>query len=270
MRPIWTTVCVYLLAVVAVFGLQFLAVTALLAGHGGALDLEHDAVLSLLVAVPASSLALIAIAGVAAGRPWAITLRLVPSPLPPRSLLVMIVGVLALSQALDSLTHLLGIGPGPAIDWIVRAMAAAPPRAVLLAVLVVGVLAPVGEELFFRGYMQTRLRRVWRPGPAVLVTALAFGMIHGELVHGVLAAGIGLYLGVMTERTASVMPAVICHVANNTASVLLSAWVGSMPGRGLNAVLLVVMAVIVAGALRRLLRLPPPPDYAGRDLAGGC
>jgi hypothetical protein len=44
----------------------------------------------------------------------------------------------------------------------------------------------------------------------------------------------------------------ICHAVNNTASVLLSAWIGSVHGRALNAALLVAMGLVVAWALRRL------------------
>jgi membrane protease YdiL (CAAX protease family) len=121
--------------------------------------------------------------------------------------------------------------------------------------VVVGGMAPIGEELFFRGFMQPRLRRVWRAGPAILATALAFGLIHGEPTHAVLATVLGLYLGVIAERAGSVRPAVVCHVANNTVSVALSAAIGSPEGLGLNAGLLVVSAAVFATALRWL---PPP------------
>lgn len=257
MRPVWTALLVYALAVVAVLGLQFAAVTALAAWRGGSLDVERDALVTLLAGVPASSLALIAIAFVAGGRPSGVTLRLRPVRLPARGLAIVVLGTLALSQGLESLTILLEVGPGPALDWIARTMAAAPPSGLLLAVLVVGFLAPLGEELFFRGYLQTRLRLVWSPGPAILVTALAFGLIHGELVHGVLAFCIGLYLGLVTERSGSVIPAVICHVANNTGSVVLSAWLGSPAGMAVNVAVLLVTGPVVVGAIWWMGRLAP-------------
>ena len=259
MRVARTTLLVYVIAVVSVFGLQFLAVTALIGWRGAPLDLERDALATLLAGVPASSLALIALAFVAAGRPPSLTLRLQPSRVAGRGLAMMIAGTLALSQALESLTILLGVGPGPALDWIARTMASAPPAGLLLAVLVVGLLAPLGEELFFRGYMLTRLRQVWSPVPAILATALAFGVIHGELVHGVLAFGIGVYLGLMTERSGSVVPAVVCHAVNNTASVGLSAWVGSPTSVGANVIILLATGLVVAAALRGMRRLAPPP-----------
>ena len=257
MRVIWTTLLVYGIAFAAVFGLQLLAVTALLTWRTGTLDLERDALTALLVGVPASSLTLIAIALLAAGRPRSLHLRLLPSGVPAREIVVMVVGILALSQALESLVLLLNVGTGPALEWMARTMASATPVGLALAVVVIGLFAPVGEELFFRGYMLTRLRRVWSPGPAILVSAVAFGIIHGEWVHGLLAAGIGVYLGLVTERSGSVVPAIICHAVNNTASVLLSAWLGSPQGHALNAGLMLAAGLVVAWALVRLRRAWP-------------
>jgi membrane protease YdiL (CAAX protease family) len=257
MRVIVTTLLVYGGAVAAVFGLQLLVVTALAARGSGTLDLEGVGLAPLLAGVSASSLGLVGIAWVAAGRPRRERLRLGASRRPASTLAAMIVGALALSQVLESLAYLVGAGPGPSLDWIARTLAAASPLELLLAVLVIGGLAPVGEELFFRGFMQTRLRQVWSAGPAILVSALAFGLIHGEWAHGVLAAGLGLYLGLIAERTGSVLPAVLCHVANNTMSVLLSAWAGPLHGRGVHAVLLVLAAALFVGAVRWLLRAGP-------------
>jgi CAAX protease family protein len=254
MRVIWGTLLVYGVAFVSVFGLQLLAVTALLTWRTGTLDLERDGLAALLVGVPASSLVLIAIALLAAGRPRSRRLRLGPSGVPARELLVMVAGILALSQALESLVLLLDVGTGPALEWMTRTVASTTPLGLALAIIVVGLLAPVGEELFFRGYMLTRLRQAWSPGPAILVSAIAFGIIHGEWVHGLLAAGIGVYLGLVTERAGSVVPAMVCHAANNTASVLLSAWLGSPHGRALNAGLLVATGVVVVWALGWLRR----------------
>jgi membrane protease YdiL (CAAX protease family) len=233
MRVIATTLLCYLAAVAAVFGMQFAAVIGLMARRAGTFDPERDGLAAILVSVPASSLALMVIAWLAAGRPRRERLRLLPSRVSTRGIAAMIVGVLALSQALESLTILLRVGPGANLDWIARSLAGAGPVGLLLAVLVVGGLAPVGEELFFRGFMLTRLRRVWSAGPH-LVTMIAFRVIHGEWVHGVLATGIGIYLRLVTERSASVIPA-SDHVANSTVSVVLSAasWLaaGSGPAR---------------------------------------
>jgi hypothetical protein len=53
MRPIVTTLVVYVIAAASVFGLQLLAVTAFLTWRSGGLDLERDGLATLLVGVPA-------------------------------------------------------------------------------------------------------------------------------------------------------------------------------------------------------------------------
>lgn len=259
MRPVWLALVVYSAAAAAVLGLQVLAVTVLFAWRAGSLDLERDGLTVLLVGVPVSSLALIVIATLAARPPRRLALRLVPSRLPARGVAAAVVGILALSQVLESLAQLAGVGRGHALDWMIHTLASARPVGLLLAVLVVGGLAPFGEELFFRGYMLVQLREVWRPGPAIVVTALAFGLIHGEWVHGLLAAGLGLYLGFLVERAGSVIPAMICHAVNNTVSVLLSTAVVSPEGRGVNVALLVLAGLVFAASLVWLRRLAPPP-----------
>ncbi|HET9923040.1 MAG TPA: hypothetical protein VFS98_02885 [Methylomirabilota bacterium] len=117
MRPIVTTLVVYVIAAASVFGLQLLAVTAFLTWRSGGLDLERDGLATLLVGVPASSGALIAIAILAAGRPRRVRLRLTPSRVPPRAIVAMVIGTLALSQALESVVIALGVGRGPALEW---------------------------------------------------------------------------------------------------------------------------------------------------------
>src|SRR5260370_1978916 len=149
MRTIWSTLLVYGIAFAAVFGLQLLAVTALLTWRTGTLDLERDALTALLVGVPASSLTLIAIALLAAGRPRSARLRLVPSGVPAREIVVMVVGILALSQALESLVLLLDVGTGPALEWMTRTMASATPLGLTLPLLVVGLFPPLAQQLFF-------------------------------------------------------------------------------------------------------------------------
>lgn len=272
MRPVVIALSVYLGAAAAVFGLQLAAVTALVAWRSGGLDLERDALATLLVGVPASSTALIVIALLAAGRPRRDALRLTAAGAVLRGIVPMVIGMLALSQALESLVIVLGVGRGPALEWLVRALASATAPGLLLAVVVIGLLAPLGEELFFRGYLLTRLRTAWSAGPAILVSALAFGLLHGESVHGVLAAGIGLYLGFVAERSASVVPPIICHVANNTVSVLLAAWAGPLSGRDANVALLVGAGLLLGGSMMWLRRLTPPrpaqPTGAAEPRAG--
>lgn len=88
-------------------------------------------------------------------------------------------------------------------------------------VLVVVILPAVVEELFFRGVMFSALERcgTW---PALLLTALAFAMIHGDIRNfaGPLLAG--LIYGYMTYVLDSVWPAIFAHMVNNGLALFLS------------------------------------------------
>ena len=89
----------------------------------------------------------------------------------------------------------------------------------LAVVVLITVVAPLGEELFFRGFFFGALRN-WRgPWPAALITGLVFGGIHvgsspvGYLVP-LLIFGVGLCL--LYEWTGSLYPAIALHALNNS------------------------------------------------------
>lgn len=88
------------------------------------------------------------------------------------------------------------------------------------AMLVIVVLPAVVEELFFRGVMFSALERcgTW---PALLLTSVAFAMIHGDLYNfaGPLLAG--LIYGYLAYTLDSVLPALFAHLVNNGVMLFL-------------------------------------------------
>jgi CAAX protease family protein len=89
----------------------------------------------------------------------------------------------------------------------------------LVAVCVlVTVIAPVAEEVFFRGYFFGALRN-WRGfWPAALLTGLVFGGVHAggtDPVFLVPLAILGFMLCVVRERTGSLLPCIALHATNN-------------------------------------------------------
>src|SRR5262245_61070698 len=129
------------------------------------------------------------------------------------------------------------------------------------AVIVIGVLAGSAEEVFFRGYMQGRLRERFTPPTAIAVTSAAFALLHLEWIHVGLALALGLWLGFITEHAGSALPAVAAHVINNALFTLLTAALGPLEDRALNATLLTASLVVFLGCAvwirRRPGALPP-------------
>ena len=186
-------------------------------------------------------------------------LRLVPGRESGRDLALMILGMLALGQALDSLTVLVGLGRHGTLWDARRTLAGAAGEQLFLAVLVIGPLAGAAEELFFRGFMQTRLRARWSPRWAVVATSACFAIMHLEWLHALLAFALGLYLGFITERAGSALPAVASHVVNNVLFTLITALGGTVLAFWPNAVLFMAGVAGFCGCVIWLRRTLPAP-----------
>lgn len=120
------------------------------------------------------------------------------------------------------LLHLLGKHPsdleGPARDLTDRASG---PLGVILLVLIVGVGAPIIEEVFYRGLCQGALRkRGVHPAAAILITAVVFGLSHGELLQLPALILFGAVAGYLAHRSGRLGPGIAAHVAFNMVTVI--------------------------------------------------
>ncbi|MBP7937667.1 MAG: CPBP family intramembrane metalloprotease [Phycisphaerae bacterium] len=104
-----------------------------------------------------------------------------------------------------------------------------PPAIRFLAFFGAATLAPIGEEVLFRGILQTGLAALigWgRPSSrarwgAILVTAVLFGMMHTGTPHFVPALMLlGVLLGYTYERTGSLWVPIGLHMLFNIKSLL--------------------------------------------------
>lgn len=167
--------------------------------------------------------------------------------------LVFVVGLLCLSQAIDSGFALLGWSDLGTIGMMTRGIEQASGMTLALAVVTIGLGAGISEEMFFRGFMQTRLRERWGPWPAIGVTAVAFGLVHLDPYHVSFAFVVGLALGWITEVTGSIVPAIAAHVTNNSLSVLLT-WMAPgplpVPVHGSLLVLCLTLGAVTVIAIR--------------------
>ncbi|MBQ8175506.1 MAG: CPBP family intramembrane metalloprotease [Oscillospiraceae bacterium] len=76
------------------------------------------------------------------------------------------------------------------------------------------ILAPIGEELIYRGVVLRCCAKVSRRF-AIFFSAFVFGIMHGNPYQFVLGFILGIPLAIITIRTGSLIPAIICHMANN-------------------------------------------------------
>lgn len=85
--------------------------------------------------------------------------------------------------------------------------------------IAVGIVAPVAEEMVFRGAVLRTLLKLFPNSIywiAICVSALLFGLVHGNIAQGTHAFLMGLILGWMYYRTNSIVPGIVMHWVNNS------------------------------------------------------
>src|SRR5262249_37098991 len=105
---------------------------------------------------------------------------------------------------------------------------------VWLGLLVIAVVPAICEEVAFRGFILSGLRRDYSTRSAIVLSAFLFGFLHvllslfQQLFNATL---LGIVLGLLAVRSRSLLPGIIFHLLNNGAALVASRWVeGNSPG----------------------------------------
>ena len=116
--------------------------------------------------------------------------------------LIMVSGLYSVSSAYDEVSEVLYGGK------------------LVLEFVGLGLLIPIVEELIFRGLIYRRLREYTSLGTGAVLSALIFGIYHGNLVQGVYAFLLGLLFVYVYERYHTMTAPILFHMAANLLSVL--------------------------------------------------
>lgn len=101
------------------------------------------------------------------------------------------------------------------------------PVGVLLGFFAIVVVAPIVEELLFRGYLQTALTRRMKPWMAIAISSAVFGAIHFQPLAFPILALLGAVFGYLYHRTGSLKVNIALHMANNAFAFLALVLAGS-------------------------------------------
>ncbi|MEN8242927.1 MAG: type II CAAX endopeptidase family protein [Chloroflexota bacterium] len=96
-------------------------------------------------------------------------------------------------------------------------------QGVLLSLIGIGILAPIGEELFFRGLLYDWFRQKFPLWVAVLISSLLFGLAHYDswiIMVSTFIMGIGLALAY--QYTKSIWTSIFIHIFTNSGALLLA------------------------------------------------
>lgn len=141
----------------------------------------------------------------------------------------------------------LSFGDGEAVEQQVLDIALSGGAATVLAILLAVVLAPITEEIVFRGVLFRALADKLGMWPAAILSSAVFAVIHFEVLFSQPLALVGLFtvgllLAIAYHRTGSLLVPIVGHAVFNGVSVglallaaqldLASTWLPTLPGLG--------------------------------------
>jgi membrane protease YdiL (CAAX protease family) len=259
---LWASVLAFVAIAMAVHGLTFAAAQRMVTSDPLPLGAAQLAALAATIAL-----------GVWLGTPGETprhSLGITPSR--SRVLVTALLAGLALQlpmiELMTALTHAFPLlARPPEVDRAVEQLARidTPVRAITVPFALVAVPA-VTEELLFRGLILRALRERHGAALAVVVSAVLFGLFHGERQALIFATLMGLIFGVLAVRARSTLPGIAMHAGFNALPVFLQRDVVSIAGfnDGSNAdvpwpwwVASGLVSIALLALLAWLLREPP-------------
>lgn len=91
----------------------------------------------------------------------------------------------------------------------------------LLLIFFVGILAPVCEEVVFRGAIFGGMKKEGNIFKAIIASGLLFGLLHMNINQASYAFVIGVLLGFLVEATGSIFSSVLFHVLVNSTNAVM-------------------------------------------------
>ena len=105
------------------------------------------------------------------------------------------------------------------------------------------IMAPIFEEIMCRGLILGTLRKSMNKWVAIVLSALIFGVIHGNAIQIIYATALGILLGWIYTKTNSIFIPMLCHLTFNLTSTLLQ-YVNTE-----NPIMAVILTLIMIGSL---------------------
>lgn len=120
-------------------------------------------------------------------------------------------------------------------------------------VFIVAVLPAILEEMVFRGYF-LRTLRPYGDGFAILVSALLFALMHGNILQIPFAFIVGLTNGYLVVYTGRIWPAMMLHFLNNFMSLMLEyAQIGGTDAQNQLMTIIVFAVIGIIGLISLLI-----------------
>lgn len=108
--------------------------------------------------------------------------------------------------------------------------------------IAVCIVAPICEEILFRGLIAKKLREIMPSWLAIILSSLVFGLMHNGMIGFIYATICGAVMCIIYFRTGSLLASMLFHLAFNLTSLLVA-------GVSIPLYVFILSAVITVGEL---------------------
>lgn len=105
---------------------------------------------------------------------------------------------------------------------VVKELAKAETAQMMMLILIAAiVIAPIAEEMFFRGFLYGFLRKHVRPSIAIAFVGALFGLSHSDIAAQIPTALLGVFFCYIYERTGRLAVPILLHAFYNSAQIFI-------------------------------------------------
>lgn len=117
------------------------------------------------------------------------------------------------------------------------------------------IVAPIVEEMIFRGLMLSRLRKAMPVGWAIAIASLLFGLAHGQILWIAYTFVLGIILSLVVIKTESLTASILLHMTFNIFGTVVPALSVGITSEVAYAIIAGIGAVVSAFLLVRFLKI---------------
>jgi uncharacterized protein len=134
-------------------------------------------------------------------------------------ILVIVIGFLA-TQFLNLLIRAFPRNTPEGLDTINKILSEPVGPMFISIVVTVCIIAPVAEEIIFRGILWRVSEKLVSSNFAWALTSILFALAHLDLIHIITVFPLGVLFGYLRKRTNSIVAPMLAHAAHNIISTL--------------------------------------------------
>ena len=118
---------------------------------------------------------------------------------------------------------------------------------IIMTFISVVILAPIFEEVLFRGIILRRLSRAYSITATVVIQAVLFGILHFNMLQFLYATVLGLFLGFIVIWTDSLYAGIIIHMIFNGSSFIIDNILRALNVNIMSTIIVLIIGMMITG-----------------------